>query len=119
MNSAVTLSTGFSPSYLTFGRELRAPCDSATDMRAIVENDNFVPGIIPYLKKLAATLDEARDTHEKAQEVQKRYVDKGRRSPPEYQVGDLVLLTTQGQNDVGRGQSAKFVPHRDGPYRIK
>ncbi|KOB72312.1 Arrowhead [Operophtera brumata] len=77
--------TGFSPSYLTFGRELRAPSDSATDMRAILENDNFVPGITPYLKKIAATLDEARDTHEKAQEVYKRNADKGRRPPPDYQ----------------------------------
>lgn len=118
MNSAVTSSTGFSPAYLTFGRELRAPSDSARDMRAIVENDNFVPNITPYLKKMAATLDEARDIHEKAQAVQKEAADQKRRSAPEYKVGDLVLLRTQGPNDAGRGQTAKFIPRRDGPYKI-
>ena len=44
-------------------------------MRAIVENDNFVPGITPYLKRMAATLDEARDTHEKTQAIQKENAD--------------------------------------------
>lgn len=118
MNSANTSSTGFSPAFLTFGRELRAPSDSATDMRAILDKDNFVPCITPYLKRISETLDEARDTHEKAQGVQKKNADKKRRTPPEYQVGDLVLLKTQGPNDAGRGQSTKFIPRRDGPYKI-
>ncbi|XP_047027955.1 uncharacterized protein LOC124636045 [Helicoverpa zea] len=87
-------------------------------MRAVVESDNFVPSITPYLKQMAATLDQARDTHEEAQAAQKEYADKKRRPPPDYKVGDLVLLKTQGPNDAGRGQSAKFIPRRDGPYRI-
>ncbi|KAF9797808.1 hypothetical protein SFRURICE_018003 [Spodoptera frugiperda] len=109
---------GHSPAYLTFGRELRTPTDSAIDMRAVIDNDNFVPSITPYLKKIATTLDEARDVHEKAQAVQKENADQKRRPPPNYKVGDLVLLKTQGPNDAGRGQSAKFIPRRDGPYKI-
>ncbi|KAL4711797.1 hypothetical protein ACJJTC_005966 [Scirpophaga incertulas] len=110
-------STGFSPAYLAFARELRAPSDSARDMRAITEHDNFVPSITPYLKKMAANL-EARGTHEKAEAVQKGNADQKRRIPPEQKVGDLVLLKTQGPNDAGRGQSAKFIARRDGPYKI-
>ncbi|KAF9822945.1 hypothetical protein SFRURICE_018119 [Spodoptera frugiperda] len=81
-------------------------------------NPYSLPSITPYLKKIATTLDEARDVHEKAQAVQKESADQKRRPPPNYKVGDLVLLKTQGPNDAGRGQSAKFIPRRDGPYKI-
>lgn len=119
MNSAMTASTGFSPAYLTFARELRAPADAATDMRRILEGDNFTSSITPYLKKLSTVLVEARDVHEKAQLIQKQNADEGRRPAPDYKVGDLVLLKTQGANDTNRGQTPKFIPLRDGPYRIK
>ncbi|XP_073947028.1 uncharacterized protein [Choristoneura fumiferana] len=84
MNSAITASTGFSPAYLTFGRELRAPSDAATDLRAIVETDNFIPNITPHLKQMSMALAEARDIHERAQAIQKKYADEGRRPPPDY-----------------------------------
>lgn len=119
MNSAVTASTGFSPAFLTFGRELRAPSDVVADMKAIVDNDNFVPSITPYLRRLSTALLDARDVHEQAQSNRKKYADEGRRTPPDYKVGDLVLLKTQSMNDAGRGQTAKFIPRRDGPYRIR
>ncbi|KAF9810567.1 hypothetical protein SFRURICE_021020 [Spodoptera frugiperda] len=55
----------------------------------------------------------------RAQSIRKKYADEGRRTPPDYKVGDLVLLKTQSMNDAGRGQTAKFIPRRDGPYRIR
>ncbi|XP_060800756.1 uncharacterized protein LOC132901863 [Amyelois transitella] len=119
MNSAITSSTGFSPAFLTFGRELRAPADAVNDMRAILESDNIVPTITPYLKKMAKTLSNARDVHERNQIVQKKYADEHRREAPDYQVGDLVLLKTQGLNDTDKGQTSKFIPRRDGPYKIR
>ncbi|KAL0901981.1 hypothetical protein ABMA27_007118 [Loxostege sticticalis] len=59
------------------------------------------------------------DVHEKAQSAQKRCADEGRRPAPDYSAGDLVLLKTQGSNDTTRGQTPKFIPRRDGPYRIR
>ncbi|KAG6464946.1 hypothetical protein O3G_MSEX014832 [Manduca sexta] len=119
MNSVITSSTGYSPAYLTFGREIRAPADAVTDMRAIIESDNVVTVLTPYLKKLSSVLLDARDVHEKNQAIQKRNADEHRRPAPDYAVGDLVLLKTQGANDTWRGQTPKFIPRRDGPYRVK
>ncbi|KAL0893865.1 hypothetical protein ABMA27_013975 [Loxostege sticticalis] len=109
MNSVVTSSTGYSPAYLTFGREMRAPADVISDMRAIVESDNAITTLTPYLRRISA----------KAQSAQKRCADEGRRPAPDYSAGDLVLLKTQGSNDTTRGQTPKFIPRRDGPYRIR
>ncbi|KAJ8707732.1 hypothetical protein PYW07_011409 [Mythimna separata] len=43
----------------------------------------------------------------------------GKRAPIEYKVGDLVLLKTQGMNNVSPRQSAKCIPRRDCPCRIR
>lgn len=119
MNSAVTSSTGYSPAYLTFGREIRAPADVIADMRAIIESDNAVTSLTPHLRRISNVLFEAREVHEKTQAIQKRYADEGRRPAPDYKPGDLVLLKTQGSNDTASGQTPKFIPRRDGPYRVK
>lgn len=119
MNSAVTAGTDHSPAFLTFGRELRAPHDAACDMRAIVERETAVCSVTPYLRRLAGALLHARDTHERAQARHKAYADQHRRPAPDYDPGSLVLLKTQGPNDTSTGQSAKFIPRRDGPYRVR
>lgn len=87
-------------------------------MRELVNNDKFVANVTPYLRKLSSALLDARDSQEKAQAIQKKYADEGRRPPPDYHVGDLVLLKTQGLNDTSKGQTPKFNPRRDGPYKI-
>ncbi|CAH2088970.1 unnamed protein product [Euphydryas editha] len=51
MNSAVCQTTGVSPAYLSFARELRSPLDVQYDIRSILNKDSFVPQITPYLKK--------------------------------------------------------------------
>lgn len=88
-------------------------------MRAIVERETAVCSVTPYLRRLAGALLHARDTHERAQARHKAYADQHRRPAPDYDPGSLVLLKTQGPNDTSTGQSAKFIPRRDGPYRVR
>lgn len=72
MNTARCESTGFTPAYLTFGRDMRTPDDVHRDVRA-VQNDNFVPQITPYLRTLSLALQEARDQHEQQQATRNSY----------------------------------------------
>lgn len=118
MNTAVSVVTGFTPAYLTFGRELRTPDDNLHDFNQVVVNDNFVPEITPKLRLLADTLKEVKANRERNEEHRKIQADKKRRPDPGYNKGDLVLLTVHAISKANQGVSAKFAPRRYGPYQI-
>lgn len=119
INTTVCETTGQTPAYLTFARELRSPDDVSHDLRAVIESENFVPQITPYLKKFATILSESRDRSHIQQDRYKAKADQGRRAAQKFSVGDLVLITTRLLSDKKKGVAAKFSPKRDGPYRIK
>lgn len=118
MNTSRGETTGFTAAYLTFARELRTPDDVNNDLRLIVQSENFIPAITPYLHNIANTLREARDTHEKQQDRQKVYADSRRRDVAEYKPGDFVLVTTHKLSSAAARRTAKFEPRRDGPYTV-
>ncbi|CAG9093180.1 unnamed protein product [Plutella xylostella] len=118
INTAVCQSTGFTPAYLTFGRELRTPCDLTHDLSTVIRSENFVHEITPTLKKLADDLKIAKENVEKAQENNRLAANKKRRPDPGYKVGDLVLITTHPISNQEKNYTAKFAPRRDGPYQI-
>ncbi|GFV64377.1 uncharacterized protein TNCV_2502951 [Trichonephila clavipes] len=53
LNTAKCETTGQTAAFLNFGRELRTPSEVVNDIRVVIQNDNFVPEITPYLKKFA------------------------------------------------------------------
>ncbi|KAJ8913094.1 hypothetical protein NQ315_007043 [Exocentrus adspersus] len=118
MNSTTCDTTGHTPAYLTFGRELRSPHDTVYDLRKVVEAENFVPRITPYLKKLSDVLCDAKETLMKKQDARKDKYDQGRRQE-DFKVGDRVLLKTHTLSNQQKGFTAKLAPKRDGPYWIK
>ncbi|GFT17144.1 40S ribosomal protein SA [Trichonephila clavipes] len=59
LNSAKCDTIGKTAAYLQFGREMRTIDDVTNDFRAIIDNENFVPEITPYLKRLARISSEA------------------------------------------------------------
>lgn len=119
MNTAKSLSTKFTPAFLTFGRELRTLDDISHDFRQIMQSENFIPEITPKLQELAINLQKAREVQEHNEERRKTYVDKHRREQPSYNVGQLVLATVHALSNAAKGVSAKFNPRRDGPYIVK
>lgn len=117
MNTAKCESTGYSPAYLTFGRELRSPDDVHRDLRAIIQNDNFVPQVTPYLLTMQTALQEARESHEKNQDRRTNLKNEGRRDSA-FNVGEKVLIDSHILSNASKQFTSKFAPRRDGPYRI-
>ncbi|GFT26428.1 uncharacterized protein TNCV_3603031 [Trichonephila clavipes] len=58
-----------------FGRELRTPSEVVDDIRVVIQNDNFMPEITPYLKKLAKFSTQIREVVEEQQDSRKFYAD--------------------------------------------
>ncbi|XP_062528800.1 retrovirus-related Pol polyprotein from transposon 17.6 [Bombyx mori] len=118
MNSATCATTGASPAQVMFAREMRTPFDAQRDFRGILDKENFLPQITPYLRRFLDNWDSIRDRAEHHQDDRKLQSDKSRLSGPSYQVGDLVLLSTHLLSDAAKGRTKKFMPKRDGPYQI-
>lgn len=94
LNSSFTISTGSTPAYLTFGRELRSPLSVQADLRAVIESENLVPQITPYLLKLVDSLSQAKENIEHQQDLHKHQADCSRRTSDSFVQGDLVLMKT-------------------------
>lgn len=118
MNSAVCQTTGVSPAYLNFARELRSPLDLQHDIRSILNKDNFVPQITPYLKKFVDSLISVKERVESQQDRRKECADKSKRPAEVFEVGDQVLLKSHVLSSASKNVTSKFVPKRDGPYVI-
>lgn len=117
MNTTKCETTGQTPAFLTFGRELRILEDVSNDIRSIVQSENFIPQITPYLWKLQGAIKDAREMHEHKQD-HRTEVANTRRQHRQYNVGDLVLINSHTQSKTSKGFSSKLAPRRDGPYRV-
>ncbi|GFS59587.1 integrase catalytic domain-containing protein [Trichonephila clavipes] len=93
LSSAKCDTTSKSAAYLQFGREMRTIDDVTNDFRAIIDNENFVPEITPYLKRLARISSEVRERIEEKQDQRKTFYDKRHRPGPLYHPGDKVWVT--------------------------
>ena len=119
LNTGRCEGTGYTPAFLTFGRELRSGEDVQSDLRQIIEYDNFVPMITPYLKRLSIHLREAQERSEKTKEESKARADEKRRDVLPYKEGDVVLVKTHVLSNAAKGLTKKFTPRRDGPYTVR
>ncbi|GFV85249.1 hypothetical protein TNCV_928801 [Trichonephila clavipes] len=118
LNTAKCETTGQTPAFLNFGRELRTPSEVVKDIRVVIQNDNFVPEITPYLKKFAKFFTQIREVVEEQQDSRKFYADKKRNTAPTYQPGEHVFVASHPLSNAAQGRSAKLMPRRDGPYVI-
>lgn len=118
LNTARCESTGQSAAFLQFARELRTLDDVKHDIKAVLDNDNFVPEITPYLKRFARTVHQVRERAELHQDKQKRYADKKRQEGPKFKPGDKVWVSLHPVSKGPQFKTSKFMPKRDGPYVI-
>ncbi|GBN09022.1 Transposon Tf2-6 polyprotein [Araneus ventricosus] len=101
----------------TIWPELRTTDDVNHDLRSLIENDNFVAEITPYLKHFARLTPQIRERVEQKQDQRKKYFDKNRR-PIYYQPGDKVWVTLQPKSSRSDKRSKKFYPKREDPYLV-
>ncbi|GFX39976.1 hypothetical protein TNCV_2647391 [Trichonephila clavipes] len=118
LNTAKCETTGQTAAFLNFGRELRTPNEVVNAIRVVIQNDNFVPEITPYLKKFAKFSTQIREVVEEQQDSRKFYADKKRKAAPTYQPGEHVFVASHPLSYTAQGRSAKLMPRRDGPCVI-
>ncbi|GFX78904.1 integrase catalytic domain-containing protein [Trichonephila clavipes] len=118
LNTAKCETTGQTAAFLNFGRELRTPSEVVNDIRVVIQNDNFVPEITPYLKKFAKFSTQIREAVEVQQDSRKFYADKKKKAAPVYQPGEHVFVASHPLSNAAQGRSAKLMPRRDGSYVI-
>ncbi|GFX68489.1 retrovirus-related Pol polyprotein from transposon 412 [Trichonephila clavipes] len=117
MNTTVCDTTGHTPAYLLFGRELRTIDDVVQDFKSVFHNDNFVAEITPYLKRFATITAYIRERIETKQDQRNKQYDKNYR-PVYYSPGDKVWVTLHPISNAKNKKTSKFMPKRDGAYLI-
>ena len=114
-NNSKNASTGYSPFYLNYGREVKMPLDIALgDVRRSCKNPEATDRIV----QLKRDLDAAREMIRKAQSRQAQYVNQHRRDI-KFRVGDRVLMSTANLKLVGDNRSIKFAQRYIGPFEVK
>ncbi|GFS87162.1 pro-Pol polyprotein [Trichonephila clavipes] len=91
LNTAKCETTGQTATFLNFGRELRTPSEVVNDIRVVIQNDNFVPEITPYLKKFAKFSTQIREVVEEQQDSRKFYADKKGKAAPTFYLENMSL----------------------------
>ncbi|GBN57855.1 hypothetical protein AVEN_30146-1 [Araneus ventricosus] len=117
LNTAKCETTNHTAAFLQFGLELRTTDDVTHDLRALIDNDNFVAEITPYLKRFARLTAEIQDHVEQKQDELKTYYDRRRRQAfykSVNQVWETLHPISKSQNKKSR----KFMPKREGPYLV-
>ena len=112
-NSTVHDSTGFSPNFLMFGREMGQPADLLLDPPGTIPMDIPTYGL-QLLDTLRKAHDYAADHLGKSVSTYKQSYDRRVAGQP-FSVGDTVWLL---QIDRKVGQSAKLEQRKLGPYLI-
>ena len=112
--------TGRAPFELVFGREPQDLLTYQLQLQKCVQDlDGKDPDFERYLRRLKDLINRknlsANEIQDKYDKQRKKYADKRRKDPIEYQVGNLVLLYI---GDRYVGNQKKLLKLYDGPFRV-
>lgn len=119
LRAAKSETTGFSPAFLNFGRELNAVNENADFDNSL----NHVPDVIGqegYGKKLVELKKIFAEVGTRLEKAHQRSAERYnlRRRHQEYHVGDLVWKRNFPQSDAANFYAAKLAPRFTGPFKI-
>jgi hypothetical protein len=106
-NTSVHATTGYSPSFLVFGREIPLAFDPARPILQLQKVSNYVEHLSRYRKII---LKAANDNVRRQQQMAKQRHDRNRQAPV-YEIGQLVFMKRHGNG-------SKFDERQSGPFRI-
>lgn len=113
--SSIHQSTGYTPFYLMFGREMRLPIDVMIGSPEGTDEQQLYGQFATKLQhNLTSSYQCARENLKTAQQRQKEYYDKGTKKSL-YQAGDKVYLHNP---HIKQGEASKFHRHWKGPFTI-
>lgn len=109
-NNSKHASTGFTPYYLNSGSDIHLPIDNALSSSALSAN----PSAAECVQQMHKDLVIAKENIVKAQQRQEKYANRRRRVADEYEVGDRVMLSTEGM----KAKSGKLLSKFIGPFQV-
>ena len=118
LRTAVSDTTGFSPSMLNLGREINIPFDRKLENNDTNEFESRIEAKNALIERLESVYATARINIEKAQQQQTKYYDR-RHKHVVFNVGDLVCLRTHFQSNKSSKIMKKLCHKWIGPYIIK
>ncbi|CAF0771944.1 unnamed protein product, partial [Didymodactylos carnosus] len=122
IRAAIHESTGQSPAFLMYGRELKLPLDlmygPEVDVLDELKSSEEVRAYTERLKAILVSAHQsARETLEIAQQGQKLLYDR-RRKDVQFKEGDLVLMANTSRSALGKWALPKLAPKWIDPFRI-
>ncbi len=112
LNSSVNDSTGFSPAYLTFGREFKYPFDNLMEIPL-----SRVKETKELQERMIMINDIARENMLERSHVSLEYKNRNSKERT-FEIDSLVWYKTHILSNAGRGISAGLMPKLEGPYRV-
>ena len=112
-NTAVHSNTGYTPSYLEYGRELRLPSDLVMNDQQTTGEDTRTEYATELKKRLFKAFECSREILESSHKTQKHYYDTWARRNG-YKEGDLVMWKDQ---KTPRGKCMKLNKPCTGPWK--
>jgi hypothetical protein len=117
LRSATSDSTGFSPSFLTLGREMRLPCDPTVMDGKVTPQSDVSDWAVTITRNVREAISKAQQNIKSQAARQKPYYDAKHRDQS-FAKGDLVLKKAHWLSDKTSGFMSKLAPRWQGPYVV-
>jgi hypothetical protein len=115
-NTAVCVTTGFSPFEMNYGRSMRTELDAELERDGAGRLRASYPGAAELAQRRETVEAQARERIAKAQAKQRQDASQGRRAP-DIRVGDRVWLSNRNFRPE-HGRARKLEPLYFGPYEV-
>jgi len=106
INNFQQSSTKQSPYYLNFGMHVKLP-------NQVNSTESTIPSVEQFAKRMSEIMKQASENMKSAQDKQKEQADKKRQETPNWEVGELVFVSTENLKGFNKLKE-KFI----GPFKI-